>query len=48
MALQKFQSNDKLSRKVMSSNYQTEQTFMEVSCSNNIRTGEKGVWECHF
>ena len=37
MALKKFPSNDKLSRKVMSFSYHIEwKTFTEASCTNNI------------
>ena len=46
MEFQQSQSNDKLSRKVMSSSYHIKQiTFIEVSCTNNIHTGEKGFSE---
>ena len=49
MALQKSQSNDKLSQKVMSSSYHIEQkTFIEESCTNNVETGEKSFCSCHF
>ena len=41
MALQKSQSNDKLSRKVMTSSYHIElKTFIEARCTNNVHTGE--------
>ena len=43
MALQKLQSNDKLSQKVMSSSYHIEEeTFIEACCTSSIHAGEKG------
>ena len=47
--LKKSQSNDKLSRKVMSFSYHIEwKTFIEASCTNNIYTGEKTFCSCVF
>ena len=47
--LKKFQSNDKLSRKVMSFSYHIEwKTFTEASCTNNIHTGEKTFCSATF
>ena len=47
--LKKSQRNNKLSRKPMFFSYHREwKTFIEASCTNNIRTGENAVCSCHF
>ena len=47
--LKKFQSNDKLSQKVMSFSYHIVwKTFTEASCTNNIHTGEKTFCSATF